>query len=333
MGMLQTIEEIKELEIETGVVVNGIDNPNRMSVDSTEPVETKADGLIKTKEEEEKEVEKKVEKEEKKAEKKPEEKTKEEEEAEVVKKIEDEKEIKSSDSKVKTDSKNVQKRIGALTKRLRTAERERDFAVEKQTELETKVKAEASKIPDKAKPQKIDFDDEDDYIEALTDWKIDAKLKDSQANTAKIEKETNEKKIISEEFEGLDAAIKKGKEKYDDFNDLVLDEDLIISPNLTKILLDTDYASDIMYYLANNPDEAERLSGLSTVKAAREVFEIESGLFEKEEKTETKPETKVKKQTNAPAPIESVRTDGVVEKDPMKMSPKEYRAWRERKSK
>jgi len=37
----------------------------------------------------------------------------------------------------------------------------------------------------------------------------------------------------------------------------------------------------------------------------------------------------IKKTTKAPAPIQSVRTDGVVDKDPNKMSAKEYRVWRE----
>ena len=97
------------------------------------------------------------------------------------------------------------------------------------------------------------------------------------------------------------------------------------------MLLDTDIPEDIMYYLAENPDESEELSKLSLIKAAKEVGKLEiklGGTKEKESKPE--PEKKKKKQSKAPAPIESVKTDGIVDKDPDDMSPKEYRAWREK---
>ena len=340
MGMLKTIDEVKNLEIEAGVVVNGIDNPNMMSVDSTEPVETKADELVKTKEEEEKEAEKEVveKKEEKKVEpeKKVEENKEKEEKEKKEKEDEDKKKKDESASKPgqkvePTDSKNVQKRIGALTKRLRTAERERDFAVDKNLESEAKVKELSSKVPDKEKPQKTDFEEEDEYIEALTDWKIDKKFKDSQVAVTKEIKDKGEKQGALDIYDGLDTVMESGREKYKDFNDVVLNEDLIISPELTKIVLDTDVAEDIMYYLASNPDESERISKLSTIKAAKEIWDIEGGLSEKPKAKEE--EKKVKKVTKAPEPITTVKTDGVIEKDPLNMNPKEYRAWRESKSK
>ena len=336
MGMLKTIDEVKNLEIEAGVVVNGIDNPNMMSVDSTEPVETKADELVKTKEEEEKEaekVEKKVEKVVESEKKEEGEEKKEEEEKKDEKKEEkkDESASKSGQKVEPTDSKNVQKRIGALTKRLRTAERERDFAVGKNLESEAKVKELSSKVPDKEKPQKTDFEEEDEYIEALTDWKIDKKFKDSQVAVTKEIKDKGEKQGALDIYDGLDTVMESGREKYKDFNDVVLNEDLIISPELTKIVLDTDVAEDIMYYLASNPDESERISKLSTIKAAKEIWDIEGGLSEKPKAKEE--EKKVKKVTKAPEPISTVKTDGVIEKDPLDMNPKEYRAWRESKSK
>jgi len=336
MGMLKTIDEVKNLEIEAGVVVNGIDNPNMMSVDSTEPVETKADELVKTKEEEEKEaekVEKKVEKVVESEKKEEGEEKKEEEEKKDEKKEEkkDESASKSGQKVEPTDSKNVQKRIGALTKRLRTAERERDFAVDKNLESEAKVKELSSKVPDKEKPQKTDFEEEDEYIEALTDWKIDKKFKDSQVAVTKEIKDKGEKQGALDIYDGLDTVMESGREKYKDFNDVVLNEDLIISPELTKIVLDTDVAEDIMYYLASNPDESERISKLSTIKAAKEIWDIEGGLSEKPKAKEE--EKKVKKVTKAPEPISTVKTDGVIEKDPLDMNPKEYRAWRESKSK
>jgi len=316
--MLKSIEEIKEVEIEAGVVVNGVDNANLMSVDSTEPIETEVETERVSEadigaSEEEKEKKEKEEKEEKKKEKSEEKSEKKEE-----KQVEE-----------PADSKKVQKRINKLTKKMRTAERENEFNKKRADELEKKLKEYDFEVPGDDKPLKVDFDDEDEYIEALTDWKIEKKLGKTQQIAAKDEQIEAEQDAVKESYGELDNAIDSGKEKYEDFTDLVMDKDLVISSEVTQILLDTEIPEDIMYYLASNPEESERISNLDPLRVAKEIGKIENSLITAE-KNEVKKlvKKKVKKQSKAPAPISSVRTDGVTEKDPNKMSPKEYREWR-----
>ena len=72
---------------------------------------------------------------------------------------------------------------------------------------------------------------------------------------------------------------------------------------------------------------------MTTLKAAKEIGKIEARLVEGEKKPEEKkaePSAPAKKLTQTPEPIEPVRSTGATEKDPSQMSPKEYRAWRER---
>lgn len=121
--MLKTIEEIKEAEIEAGVVVNGIDNPNILSVDSTDPQPTTSDDAGPTGDEAE-------------AEEEETEETESDEEAEEKA----EKKVKNKETKEKPESDKVAKRIGVLTKKYRTAERERDYQKEKRLEAEAKLK-------------------------------------------------------------------------------------------------------------------------------------------------------------------------------------------------
>ncbi len=336
--MLKTIDEIKNVEIDAGVVVNGVDNANLMSVDSTEPIKTESDKIDKPDA-----LETKVET--KKEEKKSEESEKVEpndlsEEKSSIKKEEKpsakEEEKKKSDelvSKPET-SKKVQKRIGKLTKQWRTAERERDFEMAKRLELEEELRKVKAALPVKDRPQKVDFEDEDEYIEALTEWKIDNKLKASQEETEKELKIKEEKDSVLDTYNGLDEAVENGKDKYDDFDEIVFDEDLILSSTVTHITLDTENPEDILYYLASNPEESKRISELDPVRSAMEIGKLEIRLLAEEEmRAKTEVETKNleprKKQSKAPAPITPIRTDGVVDKDPNDMSPKEYRAWRE----
>jgi hypothetical protein len=321
--MLTTSEEVRNMEQKA--IINGVDNPNLMSVDSTEPFQTDADVL--KKEDEEKLTEKKEEKEEK-IEEKPDVEKKEEKPAEVKEKQESSKE---------TPLRGADKRIAELTRKFRSTERERDFERGKRQEAEEKLKELSAKIPVVDRPKKEDFDDEESFIEALTDWKIETKLKVSREEIAKTVEEKEEKESVDKTYDELDAVMERGREKYNDFNDLVLAEDLVLSTGVSELVLLSDKPEDVFYYLATHADESAELSTMSPTKAAIRIGVIEAKL-EKEEKVEEKPleekkEEKPpvkKKQTNAPEPIVPVRTTGVIDKDPSSMTPKEYRAWRER---
>jgi hypothetical protein len=321
--MLTTSEEVRNMEQKA--IINGVDNPNLMSVDSTEPFQTDADVL--KKEDEEKLTEKKEEKEEK-IEEKPDVEKKEEKPAEVKEKQESSKE---------TPLRGADKRIAELTRKFRSTERERDFERGKRQEAEEKLKELSAKIPVVDRPKKEDFDDEESFIEALTDWKIETKLKVSREEIAKTVEEKEEKESVDKTYDELDAVMERGREKYNDFNDLVLAEDLVLSTGVSELVLLSDKPEDVFYYLATHADESAELSTMSPTKASIRIGVIEAKL-EKEEKVEEKPleekkEEKPpvkKKQTNAPEPIVPVRTTGVIDKDPSSMTPKEYRAWRER---
>lgn len=321
--MILTGEELIQAMQSDPRVMNGVDNANLMSVDSTEPVKTKAEVL----DEGGKVVEGSA-------------------VMEDVKdlKAEDLGEVKADETKpVETEqikpeqheSATVQERINKLTKKFRTAERERDFERAEKLELKKEIEALKAKLPAVGKPQKTDFETEEEFIEALTDWKIENKLNASQAKVVEEVKTKDEKEAVFAVYETLDTVMENGRKKYSDFDSLAFAEDLVLKPEVVQITLDTEVPEDVLYYLVSNPDESERISALGEVKAAKEIGKIEVKLLGKEKKggdaESTKPIPPVKKQSNAPAPITPIVTTGSVDKDPANMSPKEYRAWREKR--
>lgn len=320
--MITNSEELEQARMSDPRVVNGVDNANLMSVDSTEPVKITVESL-----DENGKVLERIPTEEKK-------------EEEAVKEVIEEK--KEDEEKVSPEpeipvSAKVQERINKITKKFRTAERERDFERQQRLELQAKLDNILSKIPNTAKPQKKDFEDEDAYIEALTDWKIESKLKASQNKVVEEVKTKNEKEAVLAVYETLDTVMERGKEKYADFNELAFSADLVLSPDVVNISLDTENPEDVLYYLISNPEESERISSLGEVKAAKEIGRIESKLLGEKKVGKTGDEESkksapaAKKQSNAPAPITPIVTTGSVSKDPASMTPKEYRAWRESK--
>ncbi len=327
--MLQTLDEVKKTRGEARVI-NGVDDPNLMSVDSTTVIETDADKVEEV--EEKKEVAKEVVKEKKEevTEVKKEEKEKKEEVAEE--KVTEKKEVKSKDK--------VQERIDELTKKRRTAEREKEFIAKKLAAAEEELVKLKTKIPSKDKPKRSDFEDDDLYLEALTDWKVEEKLKVQQEASTKTNKEKEDKAAVDETFEVLDTVMEKGRAKYNDYNKLVLTDDLALTEVMTEAVLESeseDIAAEIFYYLGQNPDEAADIAKMSPLKAAREIERIAAKVLSKvEEKEEDKaaekePAEKVdkkKKLTQADEPIKPVKTSGGIDKDPNQMNPREYRAWR-----
>ena len=339
--MLQTMEEIRKADMTPGMIINGVDNANLLSVDSTTPIVTDAD-IIKEEdknkagEEPEKKTEIK-ESEKKEVEKKVEEKAKGELPKMPAENIEPEKDEK--DEKVDDLKDPVEKRIGKLTKKWRTTERERDFEKAKRLEAESELAKLKAQIPTTDKPKREDFDDEDKFIEALTDWKIDTKLRGQQEVVAKKTGEETEKQAAEEIEEELEEISERGRDKHEDYNIVVFDKDLVLTQGMVETIIHSDIAEEILYYLGKNPDVSAAIGEMTALKAAKEIGRIEAKLVVGDKKPEEKkPEegkkidspTPVKKLTQTPDPIDPVRSTGATDKDPNQMTPKEYRDWREK---
>jgi hypothetical protein len=324
--VLQTIEEIKAAEIEVGQVINGVDNPGLLSVDSTTPIQTKVE-VKDPPAEEVKEVKKEP------SEEKPEKKVEGEPEKAALKE--------EQEPVVKT---SIEKRIGDLTKKWRTTERERDFEKGKRLALEEENRKLKAQVPITTKPVRSDFEDDEAYIEALTDWRVDEKLRvhgnDEAVRTADVQ-EQERMAVVSQ---AISDVTDKGREKYEDFDELVYNEELALTSAVLEIVVLSEIAEDVLYYLGQHPEESATISGLSALKAAREIGKIENLISTKPVepvKEEVPPKNVLsgkeenqvlpKKLTNAPEPIKPVQSNGVSEKDPNNMSPAEYRAWRNRK--
>jgi hypothetical protein len=328
--MLQTIDEIKKADMTPGTIINGVDNANLLSVDSTTPIPTDVDQV---KPEDNRGEEEKL-AEVLKVEVKPGEK-KEEKDVKATGELKEkpaeniEEEKKDEKEEVFTDS--VEKRIGKLTKKWRTTERERDYERTKRVEAEQELAKLKAMIPAEDKPRRDDFEDDEAFLEALADWKVESKLRSHGEVVSKRVSEDTEKHAINEVAQEIEEIADRGSDKYQDYSDVVYDKDLVLNQNMLEAIIVSDVAEDILYYLGKNPDVSAAIGEMSPLKASKEIWKIEMELAKG--KTEKKEESKpapVKQVTKAPEPIVPPRQTGATEKDPSQMSPKEYRAWRER---
>jgi hypothetical protein len=104
-----------------------------------------------------------------------------------------------------------------------------------------------------------------------------------------------------------------------DFEEVLASSDVPMTPPMQQAIMESDIGPKLAYYLANNPDEAEKIAAMSPIGAIRTLGRIEERLATAKPAVQT---------TNAPPPIRPTGARAAVTKDPGKMSDAEYAKWR-----
>lgn len=221
--------------------------------------------------------------------------------------------LEASEDDEKSDSKGEEKsrkpggfkkRIDKLTKRLSAKEQELEYW---RTEaLKAKPKEEpaqttAVKTDTDAKPKAEDFETHEEYVEKLTDWKLDQRLKAEKAKETETKVQTDYQSRVQKHVE----RVKEFSAKHSDFHDLIDDiDDIPMSVTVQEVILNSENGPELMYELAKDRETYERICSLPAIEAARELGKFEVKIA----KPESKSETKEVKQTKAPPPIKPVGT-------------------------
>lgn len=206
----------------------------------------------------------------------------------------------------------VQKRITKLERKL---ERQR---IETETRAKVVQELQARPEPSAGKPRIEDYSDYSDYQEALTDWKVDEKLKSIESRKANEAAANNEQAQAARVKERQAELIETGERKYDDFEEVVKSDSHTYSQAAYLAILESDISADIVYHLAKNQDEAKRISGLPAYAQAKEIGKLEDRIAAK----------KPIKTSNAPKPVEPIGSGSANAKRIEDMTIAEYTAYR-----
>jgi hypothetical protein len=150
------------------------------------------------------------------------------------------------------------------------------------------------------------------YVDALSEAKAQAILEKKRTDDFrnKIEDSWNER-------------IENAKDKYSDFDQVIQNPNLKISPMMADAIKSTDNGEDIAYFLGINPDEAKRIFDLPPALQIKEIGKLEGKLLDKP--------IQVKKPSSAPEPINPIKsnattkvTDTTDPRSAESMSPEEW---------
>lgn len=211
-------------------------------------------------------------------------------------------------------------RINELTREKYDAIRERD-AMRQELEALRNPKAadttNAQAARTEAKPTLEDFDyDPDAYYTALAKWQVDAELasREQKAQQRKQQESAAEKAKAFKDREAAFAA------KNPDYYDKAYTAPIQYSEAMLEAIQDSDQAPAIAYHLANNLDDANAISRMSPLAAAKAIGRIEAQLSAPAVARTPQPKTV----TNAPAPVTTLTGSPTVKKSHADMSMREY---------
>lgn len=86
---------------------------------------------------------------------------------------------------------------------------------------------------------------------------------------------------VNRQYQRLQDNLDKGSDKYDDFHDVVMKDDVPFTPHIRDavLLLGDDHQADVLYKLAKNPEELSRISKLHPLDQAKEVVKLSHALM------------------------------------------------------
>lgn len=196
------------------------------------------------------------------------------------------------DTKADGDEQVKRKKPSGWFRKINKLEREN-------AELRAKMSAEvprATAVLDK-KPQLDQYKSYDEYSEAVTDWKVDQKLKarDEDAKKARQQDEVNK---ASASWQQKVENLIDSDDAFEDYEDVVGSYKGEVNSAILQFLREADIGPHLAYYLGKNPDVVDDLNNKTPYAIAKEMAKIEASL------SNPTPSVKISK---SPPPINPVK--------------------------
>lgn len=206
----------------------------------------------------------------------------------------------------------------------REEERRKNLELQRKLEeLQAKPKAETPKPNDPTKPTPQwnpktgqPFETWDEYTESLADWKFEQRFTRLRQDA----EERAKKEAMAKSRAEFDKRVAKVRQKYPDFDEHF--ENAIISEPMGRAILDSEQGPELVVYLAQNPEIAEKLYSLGGSAAAREIGKLEAKLDDLLQDKTT---------TDAPAPIKPVKGKSEASNDPKDTD--DIKSWMKKRNK
>ena len=215
--------------------------------------------------------------------------------------------------------KGVQKRIDRAVRQKYEAEARTKMLEERVASMEQQRFQPQRQEIDISEPTIDKFDNFDQYVAAKAEYIAKKQIESTLTAREQQQRAAYEAAERSKTADSWNKRIAAATAEMPDFEEVLASSDVPMTPPMQQAIMESDIGPKLAYYLANNPDEAEKIAGMSPIGAIRTLGRIEERL------ATAKPAVKT---TDAPPPIKAIGASSSVTKDPSKMSDAEFAAWR-----
>lgn len=172
-----------------------------------------------------------------------------------------------------------QKRISELTREKHEAIRRAERAEQLAQQALSLAKPKPAEAAVDDEPRQEQFTKYEDYVRALARYDAAQAAKSVLGDHQKQATVADEEKARVERAKTFDREARaqgKAIQGFEEALDLVRSDDFPMTPAIAEYLLDADHKAAMVKYLADNEDEAFRISRLGPVAAVKELAKVEA---------------------------------------------------------
>jgi len=226
--------------------------------------------------------------------------------------------------------KPISERMSELVNQRKAAETEAQQAKREAAELRARLEAmsaQAAPVKEEPRPDRSKFANDEEYIEAVAEWKADQRLAKREQEQAEARAKAEREQLVK----GWQAAQQRARAEIEDYDEVIKASDVNLPGHLHQAILESEVGPHLAYYFAKHPDEARRFAAMSPTAGLRQLGKLEDKLIEDPDDdtppVKAAPSPAVEK-SKAPAPITPVKDGRTIDPGPAQ-SFEEYRARRQ----
>lgn len=182
----------------------------------------------------------------------------------------------SAEARIKELLAQVKDRDAELERLKKPAEVVKETKTEPQAKVEKPGRPKMDDVDDKGQPKYATLDD---FIDAVSDWKLQQFGESLEAKQQKASQEAKIAETKAAQKKDFATKVEASKAKHDDFEAVAFAVDLKIPPNtvLDSWILDSEHGTEVLYALGKDRAKLAEIVALSPIQQAQAIRDLEIG--------------------------------------------------------
>lgn len=187
-------------------------------------------------------------------------------------------ETQTTETEATSEADKPKRRDGGFQRRIDQLTR-RNYELEAQVRAERESRQTQPQTEAKGEPKRDQYESYEAFLEAKAEFAADKAADTRMRKFQEQQQRTAAEHRARELSDSWASKLDKARDTHDDYDDVVQGSAAQITREMTQAIMESDIGPQLVYHLAQHPEDAERISKLSATSAAREIGRIEAALL------------------------------------------------------